>query len=420
MGPSYRLIFGLLADVWPVRIDADEFELALVNLVLNARDATPAGGEIRISAANVRLDGKSSPEHLTGDFVALSVADAGCGIPQDVLEKIFDPFFTTKGPCNGTGLGLAQVQGFAHQSGGTITVTSELRRGTIFTLYLPRSQTGRGEDDEDIAQNLSSTGILLLVEDNPDVAEATASLIEDLGFPVQIAGNAALALEILAKQDISVVVSDIVMAGSIDGVDLGRMVREKYPNLPMILITGYNNRSDEARDEFIVLRKPFSATDLARAIARIQSEASPQGATNVIPLTSRVKTQSPRLEFKFSDRDPTVRRRVAGNIWRKARRRSKFALRQTNRCLSQFAPARNAYVAPWARRRRAAEFHYRFRSAPIGLRTTRTGDSANISAPFRLITRCHSTPRHSSRLALSVCELVRTQNAPAARPNPKS
>jgi two-component system NtrC family sensor kinase len=118
-------------------------------------------------------------------------------------------------------------------------------------------------------------------------------LIEDLGFSVQVAGGAQAALEILAKQDISVVVSDIVMAGPIDGVDLGRRVREKYANLPVILITGYNNRSEEARDEFIVLRKPFSATDLARAIARIQSEASPQGATNVIRMTQSRKNAKP-------------------------------------------------------------------------------------------------------------------------------
>jgi PAS domain S-box-containing protein len=293
MGPSYRLVFGVLSDVWPVRIDADEFELALVNLVLNARDATPNGGEIKISATNVQLDGKSSPEQLTGDFVALSVTDAGCGIPEDVLSKIFDPFFTTKGPGNGTGLGLAQVQGFAHQSGGMVTVRSELRHGTVFTLYLPRSLSGSSESDGNIGQNLAAAGTLLLVEDNPDVAEATASLIEDLGFSVQVAGGAQAALEILAKQDISVVVSDIVMAGPIDGVDLGRMVREKYANLPVILITGYNNRSEEARDEFIVLRKPFSATDLARAIARIQSEASPQGATNVIRMTQSRKNAKP-------------------------------------------------------------------------------------------------------------------------------
>ncbi len=288
LGSSHKLIFNLLPGLWPVRVDVDEFELAMVNLVLNARDAMSGGGEVTISAANIQLHG-DAPEHLAGDFVALSVADTGDGIPEDVIGRIFDPFFTTKGPRSGTGLGLAQVQGFAHQSGGTVTVTSELRKGTTFTLYLPRSFAERRNVGETGAHRLSAAGTLLLVEDNPDVAEATTSLIEDLGFSVEIAGNAANALSILAEQTISVVISDIVMAGPMDGVDLARLIRQKYPSLPVILITGYNNRSVEARDEFTVLRKPFSVTELARAIARTQAEIAAQATTNVISLTQTRK-----------------------------------------------------------------------------------------------------------------------------------
>jgi DNA-binding NtrC family response regulator len=156
---------------------------------------------------------------------------------------------------------------------------------------MPRTQS-KPEDATKVSERLpAAAGALLLVEDNPDVAEATVPIIEDLGFTVRVVGSAALALEAIKTDYISVVVSDIVMAGIMDGAELGRAIRQQNPELPVILITGYNNRSDEARDEFIVLRKPFTVTDLGRAIARCETQIAQQQASNVVRMTAPRKPQ---------------------------------------------------------------------------------------------------------------------------------
>ena len=136
-----KLIADMPQDLWPVKADVSEFELALLNITLNARDAMPEGGVITITAENVQLKREDSPEQLEGDFVAITIADTGTGIPEEILPKVFDPFFTTKGGTKEPGLGLSQVHGFAHQSGGTVAIESTLGRGTRVTLYLPRART---------------------------------------------------------------------------------------------------------------------------------------------------------------------------------------------------------------------------------------------------------------------------------------
>jgi PAS domain S-box-containing protein len=293
VGSPYKLIASILPGIWPVKIDVDEFELSLLNLTLNARDAMPNGGVITYSAENVELRGGDAPDGLTGEFVALTVADTGCGIAPDVLPKIFDPFFTTKDAGLGTGLGLAQVYGFAHQSGGTVSVTSELGKGTSFTLFLCRSTAASDQNAVDTEGLLHAEGTLLLVEDNPDVAEATAPLIEELGFHVETARNASSALEALARRRISVVISDIVMAGPADGIQLGRSIHEQYPDIPVILVTGYNNNScNEAQSEFTVLRKPYTLADLSRAIATVSAAQNRAAATNVISISEASRKSS--------------------------------------------------------------------------------------------------------------------------------
>src|SRR5262249_39782086 len=149
IGGSVDLSLKISDDVWLIEVDPSELQLALVNLALNARGAMPRGGRITIGAQNVRLRPADTPQKLEGDFVALTVADTGAGIPPDILPKIFDPFFTTKPVDKGTGLGLSQVHGFVHQSGGTVTVTSTLGKGTGITLYLPRAKVKRADAAED-------------------------------------------------------------------------------------------------------------------------------------------------------------------------------------------------------------------------------------------------------------------------------
>jgi PAS domain S-box-containing protein len=282
VGASGRIAISIDRDVWPVLIDADEFELALVNLVVNARDALKPGGLVSISAHNARLTETNAVEGLTGDFVAFSVEDTGHGIAPDILPRIFDPFFTTKSPDRGTGLGLAQVHGFAHQSGGTITARSELGLGTNFTLYLPRADGAPSPAESEPTLFRGEGRRMLLVEDNPAVAEASLLLVEELGFSPHVAPDAAAALEALEHSEFSIVVSDIVMAGEMDGLQLAQAIRNKYPALPVILVSGYNDRAEAARGQFIVLRKPYGATELSRAIARVRIEVEADGESNIV------------------------------------------------------------------------------------------------------------------------------------------
>jgi PAS domain S-box-containing protein len=256
------------ATTWPVSVDKSEFELALVNLAVNARDAMADGGRIEIAAENVHLaDGAAGPEALTGDFVALRVADSGSGIPADLLPRVVEPFFTTKGPDKGTGLGLSQVYGFARRSAGTVTIDSEVGRGTTVTLYLPRSHApvavASPQDDKPYVATGRQT--ILVVEDNPDVRQVAVSLLDQLGYRTVEAGTAAAALDQLAAGDIALVFSDVVLPGQTNGLALARTVNQRYPNIPVVLTTGYTKVFD-ADPEFPVLRKPYQISALGRVI----------------------------------------------------------------------------------------------------------------------------------------------------------
>jgi len=289
LGASARLVTDIPGETWPVLIDTSEFELALVNLALNARDALPAqDGVITVSAENVQLTPQQTPAHLQGEFVALSVADNGSGIAPDILPLVFDPFFTTKGPSKGSGLGLSQVYGFAHQSGGTVTIVSELGRGTCVTLYLPRGQaTAKPAHHEHNDAEKLVGGTALLVEDNPEVAKVTEQMIEQLGYRVQRAGSAHEALELADAVKVDLVISDIVMAGPMDGVGAARALRARQPDLPVVLVTGFSSSASEADLEFAVLRKPFEVSDLSRVMAKAIAEAQGGAANNVIRLRDR-------------------------------------------------------------------------------------------------------------------------------------
>jgi CheY-like chemotaxis protein len=240
----------------------------LVNLTVNARDAMPNGGHLSISGDNVLLLVEDTPEGLNGEFVALSVTDTGTGIPDDVIGRVFEPFFTTKGADKGTGLGLSQVYGFARRSGGTAVARSQVEHGTTVTIYLPRSQ-GKVEAPlkEDGVHYAAPAGArVLVVEDNYEVRAVTVSLLEQLGYQTVAVEHAAAALEILASShQITVIFSDVVLPGEIDGLLLARTVKARYPDIPVVLTTGYT-RVFEAEPEFPVLRKPYQISALGRII----------------------------------------------------------------------------------------------------------------------------------------------------------
>ena len=262
-GSSVKLAFDLGHDIWPVTVDISELETAIVNLVINARDAMPAGGIITVATRNAIANNQDAR-----DFVAISVEDSGQGIAPDVLDKIFDPFFTTKPVGKGTGLGLSQVHGFAHQAGGTVRVESELGHGTKVTILLPRDETAPSADKTSIAE-VGGSGTVLLVEDNPDVASVSASLLEQLGYTVRRVPDADAALRDVELHNVDLVFSDIVMPGKIDGLTLARRLREMCPELPILLATGYSDAAAGVRGDFPILRKPYEIHQLSQAIAQL-------------------------------------------------------------------------------------------------------------------------------------------------------
>jgi len=264
VGSAVTLQFDIDRSMWPVMVDVAEFETALVNLVINARDAMPAGGTITVSAHNETL----REEAKAGDYAAISVQDTGVGIAPDVLGKIFDPFFTTKPIGKGTGLGLSQVHGFTHQAGGTVKVSSELGKGTRITMLLPRKD-GSAPVETANAVETGGSGTVLLVEDNPDVATVSASLLEQLGYTVRRVENAEAALREIELDGIDFVFSDIVMPGKMDGLSLARHLRIVRPGLPILLASGYSDAAINVRGDFPILRKPYEIHQLSQAIAKL-------------------------------------------------------------------------------------------------------------------------------------------------------
>jgi len=230
----------------------------------------PNGGALGITAEPVVLKGNAVEEGLRGEFVAIRVADTGVGIPPDVLPHVFEPFFTTKEVGKGTGLGLSQVYGFAKQSGGTATVTSAVGRGTVITLYLPRTHELPAPAVAPAAPETAHerAGTVLVVEDNAEVAEVTSAYFQQLGYMVKQVANANEALELLGHdRKINLVFSDILMPGGMNGLELGHAIGRLYPALPVLLASGYSSSArDAVAQGFIVLQKPFDLAALEKSL----------------------------------------------------------------------------------------------------------------------------------------------------------
>ncbi len=255
-----------------VLADPSQFETAVLNMIINARDAMPRGGAIRIAVnAADGVPGVRGHAAASGDFVAINIIDNGSGIDPETLGRIFEPFFTTKDVDKGTGLGLSQVYGFAKQSRGEIDVTSRLGEGSTFTLYLPRA-TGEPKPmapaplvDLDTVPRRS----VLLVEDNQGVGGFASGLLRELGQTVTWVGDAQAALDILKARetDFDVVFTDVVMPG-ISGIELGQEIRKTWPHLEVILTSGYSHvLAEKGTHGFQLLSKPYSIDGLLRALA---------------------------------------------------------------------------------------------------------------------------------------------------------
>jgi PAS domain S-box-containing protein len=252
------------------KADLAELELAIVNIAVNARDAMPSGGTFTLSLSEVTSPVDAQGNHLDGAFAAIRFSDTGAGIPPNLLSKIFDPFFTTKEVGKGTGLGLSQVYGFVHQAGGTIKVDSKVGEGTSFTVYLPVCAEREIATAPGAARADPHRPRVLVVDDNPDVAQVTSSLFEQMGYATSLRDSAESALQFLEQgKPADLVFSDIVMPGSIDGIGLANEIRDRYPGLPIVLSTGYTDSAQKVPDGLHVLRKPFDTDTLTRVIETV-------------------------------------------------------------------------------------------------------------------------------------------------------
>jgi PAS domain S-box-containing protein len=254
-----------------VKVDLAELELAIVNISVNARDAMPSGGTFTLSVHNVSGEDEISNKQLEERRVAIFCSDTGMGIPPNLLSKIFDPFFTTKEVGKGSGLGLSQVYGFAHQAGGTVKAQSKVGLGTTILVYLPRAE-GQIANKEPPAKTSDQPQRpnVLVVDDSAEVAEVTSSLFEQLGYATVYRDSAEEALSLLADgTKIDLVFSDIVMPGAIDGVGLAREIRSRYPMLPVVLTTGYSDAARAAPPDLRILRKPFDTDSLRDFVQNI-------------------------------------------------------------------------------------------------------------------------------------------------------
>jgi signal transduction histidine kinase len=270
LGGHIEVQMKLEPGIWPIEVDTGEMELAILNLCLNARDAMADGGVITISVENVRIPREDG---TPADFVKICVADTGHGIPPDVKARVFEPFFTTKDVSKGSGLGLPQVYGFAQQSGGQVSIDSDVGVGTIVTLLMPRTLQDPVSTPDVTAEQPAKLdgerrGHVLLVEDDREVAALTRELLSSLGFVVTHVSGAEAALGALANsRRIDVVLSDIMMPGGVSGLQLAREIRRRSPNLPILLTTGYIEAAADMKDgEFQLLTKPYSLEGLAEAL----------------------------------------------------------------------------------------------------------------------------------------------------------
>ncbi|SFC19425.1 hybrid sensor histidine kinase/response regulator [Massilia yuzhufengensis] len=248
-------------------VDAARFESALLNLVVNARDAMPDGGRLEVDTAPVTLRENEVAGLAPGPYVCIAVTDTGTGMEPETVQRAFEPFYTTKETGKGTGLGLSQVYGFIKQSGGDVVIHSAPGDGTTITIYLPAVAPQEGE----VACSDSET--VLIVEDEPDLLDVASALFISMGYEVAMASNGQEAMNLLASRDVDILFTDIVMPNGVNGLELAQYTRENYPNIKVMLASGYPQpalKLDQYRlGEYTFVSKPYRLSDLARGLRNV-------------------------------------------------------------------------------------------------------------------------------------------------------
>lgn len=292
IGAKVKLDVQLGRDLWLVKADINQFEQVVINLAVNARDAMPNGGTLTVRTRNMNEEEVRTSPHkamLGGDaseFVLIEVEDSGTGMSREVMEKIFEPFFSTKDVGKGTGLGLSTVYGIVKQTGGFIYVDSEIGKGTVFRIYLPRHVQVEEEKqvekvDDKRATDLTGSGTILLVEDEEAVRTFAARALKSRGYEVIEAPTGLVALEVIRERgsEVDLIVSDVVMP-EMDGPTLLRELRQTNEKVKVIFISGYAEeafkKNLQAGEEFVFLPKPFSLKQLAEAVKNTMPTRQPQ------------------------------------------------------------------------------------------------------------------------------------------------
>ena len=282
--PEVEISQDFAKGLWLTDINLGDFQDALLNLILNARDAMPGGGRITIETRNITLDAaycSRNPTAKVGEYVQLSISDTGKGITSEQQERIFEPFYTTKPVGKGTGLGLAMVFGFIERSDGHIKVYSEPGIGTTLHLYLPRSKEQEeaiGGVDQHLKKLPLGHETILVVDDEPGLLELAEDLLLSLGYRVLTASNGQQALERLVEEpDIVLLFSDVVMPGGINGYELAEKAASKKPGLKVLLTSGYTKKAiaqnGQARFDANLLGKPYTQSDLALRVRSLLDES---------------------------------------------------------------------------------------------------------------------------------------------------
>jgi len=281
LGEAVTLDLGLAADLPWCRADAGQLESAILNLAINARDAMPRGGTVRLETRRARLDAAvlaGNPDARPGEFVAVALRDTGTGMPPEVRDRAFEPFFSTKPVGHGTGLGLSQVFGFVRQLGGHVTIESTVGLGTTVTLFLPvATETVRLPPAAPVVPQgmpVVAQATILVVEDDPRVREVAAETLRDAGFRVLAVADAQQALTLLRRgEPADLLFSDIVMPGGMNGVELAQEARRLRPMLPVLLATGYAGPGPGTEQHgFEVLAKPYDQDLLVRRLAELTAQ----------------------------------------------------------------------------------------------------------------------------------------------------
>jgi len=253
-----------------VKLDATRFETSLLNLVVNATQAMPGGGKVTIATEKLTLRDKTVGTLPGGVYAKISVADNGSGMTPEVQARVFEPFFTTKETGQGTGLGLSQVYGFITQSGGEVTLSSEVGFGTCFTIYIPVDVDADAENAQS-ADSKPRSETVLIVDDQLDLLDITAELFRTMGYEAYTATNGAEALEVLERTpQIDVLFTDVIMPNSISGIELAHITRQRHPATKIILASGHPfpalSANQQLGKEFAFLNKPYQLSDLAKIL----------------------------------------------------------------------------------------------------------------------------------------------------------